>query len=162
MCSDLEHNFAVPPTWLSMPSTNTAALRLTMPTSLSHVKAMPAIASVFAPAVVGKDKVGRALSPQPPCLSSTSSAGSSSQCQGLQMLPHASVTAKILHCPKWAWMYGDGTKLDGIEDLPTDQEQEGQYHVIQRGLGSPKLSKGILEKEKEKDTEGMIGCKSRH
>ena len=26
VCSDLEHNFAVPPTWLSMPSTNTAVL----------------------------------------------------------------------------------------------------------------------------------------
>ena len=69
--------FAVSLTWLSTPSTNTAVLRPTMPTSSSHAKVRLAIASVFGLTVVGKDKVGRALSPQPPCPSSTASSGSS-------------------------------------------------------------------------------------
>jgi len=33
-------------------------------------------------------------------------------------------------------MYGDGTELDGIADLPTDREQEGQFRVTPKGHGN--------------------------
>jgi hypothetical protein len=38
--------------------------------------------------------------------------------------------------PKRLRAYGDGTELDGIEDLPTDRDQEGKYRVTPKGYSS--------------------------
>lgn len=154
---DLERNYHVPPTRPSTPSSNTAALRLTMPTSSSRAKVRPAIASVFGPVAGGKD--GRSPSPVPPRPSSATSNGSSSRnSKGSQGQTHTSGATKILRRPKRARTYGDGTELDGIEDLPTDREQEGRYRVLPRGapVPAPRLSKGAIEK----DIKGTIGRKS--
>ena len=37
--------------------------------------------------------------------------------------------AKVLRKPKRQRTFGDGTELDGFEDLPLDREKEGQYRV---------------------------------
>lgn len=154
---DLERNYPVPPTRPSTPSTNTAALRLTMPTSSSRAKVRPAISSVFGSVSGGKD--GRAPSPLLPRPSSVTSTGSSSRTtKASQGQTHTSGATKILRRPKRARTYGDGTELDGIEDLPTDREQEGRYRVLPRGApaSAPRLSKGASEK----DTKSTIGRKS--
>ena len=152
---DLDRNYLVPPTRPSTPSANTAALRLTMPTSSSRAKVRPAIASLFGPTAGVKD--GRAPSPLPPRPPSSSSNGSSSRTyQASQSQAHASATTKVLRRPKRARTYGDGTELDGIEDLPTDRDQEGRYRVLPRGVGASRLSKGASEK----DIKGTIGRKS--
>lgn len=44
--------------------------------------------------------------------------------------------AKIMKRPKRLRAYGDGTELDGIEDLPTDRDQEGKYRVAPKGYSS--------------------------
>jgi hypothetical protein len=152
---DLDRLYHVPPARPSTPSSNTVALRLTMPTSSSRAKVRPAIASVFGPTVGGKD--GRASSPLSPRPSSTTSNGSSSRTsKASQVQTNASGASKILRRPKRARTYGDGTELDGIEDLPTDREQEGRYRVLPRGAGAPRLSKG----SSEKDVKVTIGRKS--
>ena len=43
--------------------------------------------------------------------------------------------AKIMKRPKKLRAY-DGTELDGIEDLPTDRDQEGKYRVMPKGYSS--------------------------
>ncbi|KAF8575510.1 hypothetical protein K439DRAFT_1369848 [Ramaria rubella] len=155
---DLERYYHVPPTRPSTPSSSTAALRLTMPTSSSRAKVRPAIASVFGPVSSVKD--GRASSPLPTRPPSTASSGSSSRNHSTpQVQAHASGATKVLRRPKRARTYGDGTELDGIEDLPTDREREGRYRVTPRGTGAPRLSKGSTEKE-AKETKGTIGRKS--
>jgi hypothetical protein len=152
---DLERNYHVPPTRPSTPSANTAALRLTMPTSSSRAKVRPAIASIFGPTAGMKE--GRAPSPLPPRPPSTASNGSSSRTyQTSQSQAHPSGATKVLRRPKRARTYGDGTELDGIEDLPTDREQEGRYRVLPRGAGTSRLSKCASEKE----IKGTIGRKS--
>lgn len=153
---DLERNYHVPPTRPCTPSSNTAALRLTMPTSSSRAKIRPAIASVFGSVVSGKD--GRAPSPLPRPSSATSNGSSSRTSRTSQGQTHTSTATKILRRPKRARTYGDGTELDGIEDLPTDREREGRYRVLPRGASTPapRLSKG----SSDKDTKGTIGPKS--
>ena len=39
----------------------------------------------------------------------------------------------MLKRPKRPRTYGDGTELDGIEDLPLDREKEGRYRVQPKG-----------------------------
>lgn len=51
------------------------------------------------------------------------------------VIPHPP-QAKILKRPKRLRAYGDGTELDGIEDLPTDRDREGKYRVTPKGYSS--------------------------
>lgn len=139
----LEYN--VPPTRPSTPSSNPAALRLTMPTSSSRMKARAPISNVFptsAPPLTAP--VTRSTSPLPPARppsrptsrppSAASSAASiKSRHTSSASLPNAS---KVLKKPKRQRTYGDGTELDGFDDLPTDREKEGQYRVQPKGYGN--------------------------
>lgn len=50
-------------------------------------------------------------------------------------IPHPP-QARILKRPKRLRAYGDGTELDGIEDLPTDRDREGKYRVAPKGYSS--------------------------
>ena len=43
---------------------------------------------------------------------------------------------KALKRPKRQRTYGDGTELDGFEDLPLDRDKEGRYHVQPKGCGN--------------------------
>lgn len=142
-------HYPVPPTRPTTPSASTAALRLTMPTTSSRAKIRPAISSVFSGIGPNKDKDGRSSPSSRP--SSTLSSGSSGKS------PHASAAPpvpKLLKRPKRARTYGDGTELDGIEDLPTDREKERLYRVTPKGVGGPRLrSIRPIDREKEKMTD---------
>lgn len=146
-----EFNSNVPPTRPSTPSSNPAALRLTMPTSSSRLKARPPISSVFPTPMPTPSGSGagsawatplpRSTSPLPPAGPSTatiarppSSASIKAKHAQTQSVPSAP-TVKVLRKPKRQKTYGDGTELDGIEDLPLDREKEGLYRVQPKGYG---------------------------
>ena len=146
--------YPVPPTRPTTPSTSTAALRLTMPTSSSRAKIRPAISSVFSGIGPSKDKEGRLSPSSRP--SSTVSSGSSRSPPHSPPLPTG---PKILKRPKKARTYGDGTELDGIEDLPTDRDREIRYRVTPKAVGAPRLGNS-KPTEKVPDVKGTIGRKT--
>lgn len=135
----LEH--AVPPTRPSTPS-STAALRLTMPSSI-RMKSRPALSSVFpspSPSSVAGPSATRATSPLPPRPPSSLSLRSRSRlalnAPKAASPPPQAAPPRILRRPKRQRAYGDGTELDGIEDLPTDREKEGRFRVAPKGYGN--------------------------
>ena len=136
----LEH--AVPPTRPSTPS-STAALRLTMPSSI-RMKSRPTLSSVFpAPSSSSAASASavRATSPLPSRPPSSLSLRSRSRLAlnvpKAETPPPPSVApTRVLRKPKRQRTYGDGTELDGIEDLPTDREKEGRFRVAPKGYGN--------------------------
>lgn len=134
-------DYNVPPTRPSTPSSNPVALRLTMPTSSSRMKARAPISSVFpSPMSASGSSITRSTSPlppppRPPSSSSGRPASSKSRHAQSQSLP-AVPAPKLLKRPKRQRTYGDGTELDGIEDLPLDREKEGRYRVQPKSTGS--------------------------
>ncbi|RPD64889.1 hypothetical protein L227DRAFT_495301 [Lentinus tigrinus ALCF2SS1-6] len=136
----LEYN--VPPTRPSTPSSNPAALRLTMPTSSSRMKTRTPISNVFPSAAPGPATapLTRSTSPLPPARppSRPPSAASSQASIRSRHAPSSSLPSapKVLKKPKRQRTYGDGTELDGFDDLPTDREKEGQYRVQPKGYGN--------------------------
>lgn len=140
----------VPPTRPSTPSSNPAALRLTMPTSTFRLKARPSISSVFPPP--SSSATPRATSPIPPrppsslSLRSRSGTGSSS----------ASTSApKVLKKPKRQRQYGNGTELDAFDDLLTDRDKESRYRVQPKGY-STRVAGTSREKSMETKDPGKI------
>ena len=141
--SRLHHfDYNVPPTRPSTPSSNPAALRLTMPTASSRMKSRTPISNVFPAAAPGPAiaPLARSTSPLPPARppsrppSAASSAASVRSRHGQSAsLPNA---PKVLKKPKRQRTYGDGTELDGFEDLPTDREKEGKFRVQPKGYGN--------------------------
>jgi hypothetical protein len=124
-------DYNIPPTRPSTPSSNPAALRLTMPTSTFRLKARPSISSVFPPPSSSATPRGTSpIPPRPPSsvsLRSRSGTGSSS----------ASTSApKVLKKPKRQRQYGNGTELDAIDDLLTDRDKESRYRVQPKGYGT--------------------------
>ncbi|EGO05162.1 hypothetical protein SERLA73DRAFT_164710 [Serpula lacrymans var. lacrymans S7.3] len=152
-------DFIVPPTRPSTPSSNPAALRLTMPTSM-RMKSRPALSAVFAappsPAVASMavpSSSHRATSPLPPRPPSTSSL----RTRTVRTPPVASSSSapKLLRRPKRPRTYGDGTELDGIDDLPTDREKEGRFRVQPKStsrLPAPGNPSKSFDKDKERGT----------
>ncbi|KLO13921.1 hypothetical protein SCHPADRAFT_827212 [Schizopora paradoxa] len=131
----------VPPTRPSTPSSNPAALRLTMPTSMARMKSRPAISSVFptAPSPVPSpppSQTGR-LNRSPPAPSTSSRP------------PSSLGSAKVLRRTKRR-VFGDGTELDGIEDLPVDREKEARLRVQPKGYQS-RVPSASFPKDKDKD-----------
>ncbi|KAG6336127.1 hypothetical protein ID866_2965 [Astraeus odoratus] len=148
-------DFMVPPTRPSTPSSNPAALRLTMPTSI-RIKSRPSLASVFPgplPANSTTQPTLRATSPIPPRPpSSTSLRKGTASAQMTTVVP--STAPKLLRRPKRQRTYGDGTELDGFDDLPTDRDKECKFRVAPKATSRNvlnSLSKGP-EREKEKGT----------
>lgn len=133
----------VPPTRPSTPSSNPVALRLTMPTSI-RTRLRPALSSVFpssSPSSAAGPSAARAPSPLPPRApsrppSSLSLRSRSRQGLNTSAIAPPSVPSKVLRRPKRARTYGDGTELDGIDDLPTDRDKEGQFRVTPKGYGN--------------------------
>ena len=124
-------DYTVPPTRPSTPSSNPVALRLTMPTSSSKLKARVPISSVFP-----QTGTARSASPLPPSQQASSSMAqnrphsASSRPRSNQATAIPPVPApRMLKRPKRLKTYGDGTELDDIEDLPLDREKEGRYRV---------------------------------
>ena len=138
-------DYNVPPTRPSTPSSNPAALRLTMPTSSSRLKARPSISSVFPPSSSATPRATSPIPPRPPSsLSLHSRTGSS----------NASTSApKVLKKPKRQRLYGDGTELDTFDDLPTDRDQESRYHIQPKGYGS-RVASASREKSNENKGSG--------
>lgn len=156
-------DFTVPPPRPSTPSSNSAVSRLTMPTSL-RVKSRPSLTSVFPgsstnPVNPPAQPVHRAPSPIPPRPPSTSSLRKGAVAAQIpSIIP--SIAPKLLRRPKRQRTYGDGTELDGFDDLPTDREKEYKFRVqpkapSRNGANSaPKLNekdKGTLRKKGRKD-----------
>lgn len=144
-------DYNVPPTRPSTPSANPTALRLTLPTSSSRLKSRPPISGVFPPSPASSiaPPLQRSTSPLPPPprppSASASRPTSKSRHGQTQSLPSVSA-AKVLRKPKRQRTYGDGTELDGIDDLPLDREKEGRYSVQPKGYGNriPGASYGTL------------------
>lgn len=139
--------YPVPPTRPHTPSSNTAALRLTMPTQMRS-KSRPALSQVFAaPSTSGTPSpIARATSPIPPPRPPSSSSLRPSSSRILKVPPPSNPlppsspitppAPKILKRPKRQRTYGDGTELDGFEDLPTDRDKESRYRVQPKGYGN--------------------------
>jgi hypothetical protein len=129
------YDIKIPPARPSTPSSNSAALGLTMPTQ-SRLKSRPALSQVFGgPSSSGKESpASRATSPPTRPPSSLSLRASVPQ-RSLTNFP-PSVVPKLLRRPKRQRTYGDGTELDGIEDLPTNREKEVRYRVQPKGFGN--------------------------
>ena len=126
-------DYNVPPTRPSTPSANPAALRLTMPTSSSRLKTRPPISGVFASPLTPAPPLTRSTSPlphapRPPSASASRPPSSKSRHNQTQSLP-AVPAVKMLKRPKRTRTYGDGTELDGLDDLPLDREKESRYRV---------------------------------
>jgi len=135
--------FHVPPTRPSTPSSNPAALRLTMPTASSRAKARTPVNTVFSPitpvSMAGPSNPsysGRAsISPQPYARPPSASALDRSSVARSQLQANLQV-ARPLRKPKRARQYGDGTELDKFEDLPTDRDKERKYRVAPKPVPS--------------------------
>jgi hypothetical protein len=135
-------DYNVPPTRPSTPSANPVALRLTMPTSSSRLKARPPISSVFPPSSSATPRATSPSLPRPPSslsLHSRSATGGSNT---------STVAPKVLKKPKRQRQFGDGTELDNFDDLPTDRDKESQYRVQPKGHGNR-----VAGASREKSTE---------
>lgn len=144
------HDFKVPPTRPCTPSSNSAALRLTMPTQ-SRLKARPALSQVFGSSATSthESPFTRSSSPIPVRPPSTSSMRASVPLRNTTLPP--TVAPKLLRRPKRPRTYGDGTELDAIEDLPTDREKEVRYRVQPKGYGNRIPGSSFASKPMEKD-----------
>ncbi|TFK87989.1 hypothetical protein K466DRAFT_489823 [Polyporus arcularius HHB13444] len=129
--------YPIPPARPSTPSSNPAALRLTMPTSSSRMKSRAPISNVFpSPATAPLTRSTSPLPPRPP--SRPPSAASSQASIRSRHVPSTSLVSapKVLKKPKRQRTYGDGTELDAFDDLPTDREKEGKFRVQPKGYGN--------------------------
>ena len=144
------HDFKVPPTRPCTPSSNSAALRLTMPTQ-SRLKARPALSQVFGSSATptNESPFTRSSSPIPLRPPSTSSMRASVPLRSTTLPP--TIAPKLLRRPKRPRTYGDGTELDGIEDLPTDREKEVRYRVQPKGYANRIPGSSFASKPTEKD-----------
>ncbi|KAJ7596924.1 hypothetical protein C8J56DRAFT_301392 [Mycena floridula] len=128
-------DFKVPPTRPSTPSNNPAALRLTMPTQ-SRLRTRPTLSSVgwnppMSPSAPSPSFRTSSPLPRPP-------SNLSMRPTRAQTVPTVPVlpSARVLKRPKRARLFGDGTELDGIDDLPTDRDQESRFRVQPKGYGN--------------------------
>ena len=112
--------YLVPPTRPSTPSSNPAALRLTMPTSSSRLKARPPVSAVFPNRPPSRSN--SPLIPRPP-------SSLSLQQPKPPAPPPIPGSIKVLKRPKRPKLYGDGTELDDFEDLPLDGDKETRFRV---------------------------------
>ncbi|KAJ7103656.1 hypothetical protein B0H15DRAFT_898006 [Mycena belliarum] len=153
--------FKVPPTRPSTPSNNTAALRLTMPTA-SRSKSRPTLSSVFhgpSSASGSQSPLFRSMSPPPPRpLSHLSNRHPTPPVAA----PPRPAAPRVLRRPKRQRMFGDGTELDGFDDLPTDRDKESRYRVQPKGYGNrvpggsypSKSEKGTIRRKRRDGSDG--------
>jgi len=147
-------DFKVPPTRPSTPSSNPAALRLTLPTQ-SRLKSRPALSQVFGGNAIAPTAQSPLLQTTPPIPPRPPSSLSLRAASRLANNPPPPSVPKLLRRPKRQRTYGDGTELDGIEDLPTDREKEGRFRVQPKTIGNriPGASYPNANKSSEKPSE---------
>jgi len=182
--SDAEGPPSRPPT----PSSNPAALRLTMPTQ-PRLKTRPALSQVFAggagtskrapsPALVRPPSSSSLRPPSTASLRTAAAPQPQPRSQAVVSPPPVAaplpplVAPKLLRKPKRTRTYGDGSELDAFDDLPTDRDKETRYRVQPKGFGNrvpgssftpPKSTEKApldMPAEKEKD-KGTIRKKSK-
>jgi hypothetical protein len=135
----LQESPPVPPARPSTPASG-SAVRITVPTLSSRLKQR-------APVSTASDPFGRAFAslgrPVTPSTSPTSATKASS---------------KVLRNPKRQRQYGDGTELDGFDDLPTNKEKERRFikdvpdgATVRRTGVSKDMKKALREPRKKKD-----------
>lgn len=157
--------FTVPPTRPSTPSSNPAALRLTMPTSM-RMKSRPALSSVFpgpstANTLAQPQPPYRATSPIPPRPPSTASLRSRASHNRTPSISSSSAP-KLLRRPKRHRTYGDGTELDAFEDLPTDRDKEVRFRVQPKSTSRGGITTCPKSSNKERDKDkGTLRKKGR-
>ncbi|KAH7344660.1 hypothetical protein B0J17DRAFT_763429 [Rhizoctonia solani] len=148
--ADRKRSIASPPPQPTVPSTNPASLRLTMPTSSSRQKIRPSISNVF-PSPSTATPTDRAISPQPnprrtptsPRRIRTRSGASNGGTPSSSISSMPSATApKVMRKPKRVQAFSDGTELDAFDDLPEDTEKERKYRVQPAGRGNVSASRG--------------------
>ncbi|KAH9982602.1 hypothetical protein BGW80DRAFT_1453454 [Lactifluus volemus] len=150
-------DYNVPPTRPSTPSANPVALRLTMPTSSSRLKARPPISTVFPPSSSATPRATSPNLPRPPSsLSLRSRSGTGGSNTNI-----STIAPKVLKKPKRQRQFGDGTELDKFDDLPTDRDKECHYRVQPKGHGS-RVATASREKSAEckEPTKGTLRKKS--
>ncbi|KAF8327898.1 uncharacterized protein EI90DRAFT_3155984 [Cantharellus anzutake] len=140
------------------PSTSASILRLTMPTSSSRAKmkekARVPVSSIFPQSAASSSSSSSGVAPSsviaPGSSSSTPISRQSSVSPVQMMRPSGtrspmqmtiSSAARIIRRPKTARTYGDGTELDGIEDLVVEKEKESKFRVIPKAVGTLKDKK---------------------
>ena len=99
--------------------------RLTMPTTASRAKARPPLSSVFTKTESGFSSA-----------SSVSTAASARE-NAPKLRSHKNTAPRVMAAPRRARMYGDGTELEGIEDLNVDDDPRTGV-----GLGKPSSRRG--------------------
>ncbi|KAK0498409.1 hypothetical protein EDD18DRAFT_1283654 [Armillaria luteobubalina] len=122
-------DYEVPPTRPSTPSSSTAALRLTIPT-LGRLKSRPALSALFRSSSPRAQSPFRTASPAPTPVRPPSNLSKSTRAIPPQSVP------RVLRKPKRQCIYGDGTELDAIADLPTDRDKESRFRVQPKGYGN--------------------------
>ncbi|KAF9076153.1 hypothetical protein BDP27DRAFT_1389594 [Rhodocollybia butyracea] len=144
-------DYPVPPTRPSTPSTNPNAVRLTLPTAV-RIKSRPALSSVFNNAAPPSPNPGsqspsfRTASPLPPRPPSNLS----NRASRITFQPSA---PKVMKKPKRQRTYGDGTELDGFDDLPTDRDKESRFRVQPKGYGNRIPGGTFSHKSSDKSTD---------
>ena len=139
-------DFVIPPTRPSTPSTNPAAIRLTLPTNISRIKSRPSISSIFPSTTIPTRDAPRS------CTSPPRQAILSRRTPTPTGAPPG--PAKVLRRTKRR-VFGDGTELDGIDDLPTDRDKEARYRVQPKGSQS-RASSGSVPKSDKDSSKGTI------
>jgi hypothetical protein len=100
-----------------------------------RTKSRPALSSIFdSPPSANAAGPSTTRTTSPPARPPSSLSLRSRSRQGLITTPPSA--PKILRRPKRQRTYGDGTELDGIDDLPTNGEQEGRFRVAPKGYGN--------------------------
>ena len=154
--SDREKSlFNMFPTRPTTPSTSASLLRLTMPTSSSRAKmkekARVPVSSIFPPGTAHTSSgatPSSVVAPGGGSSSSTTPVSRQSSISPVQIIRPTgarspirmtiSSAAKVIRRPKTAHAYGDGTELDGIDDLVVENEKERKYKVTPRVSSSAK------------------------
>ena len=136
----------IPPTRPPTPSSNSVALRLTMPAQMKS-KSRPSLLQVFPGSSATPSPISKEPTPIPPPIrpqSNLSLRRSSSRISKAPALSNTPLPApvtlpapKVLKRPKRQKTYGDGTELDGFDDLPTDRDKESRYRVRPKGNRVP-------------------------
>lgn len=136
----------VPPTRPSTPSSNPAALRLTMPTSMARMRSRPALSAVF-PGASPTPSTSLQQQPRAPNISNTLNRSPPAPTN----IPRPSSSlgsSKVLRRTKRR-VFGDGSELDGIEDLPVDREREAKLRVQPKGYQNRISSGSHMKTEKD-------------
>ncbi|ODN74155.1 hypothetical protein L202_07607 [Cryptococcus amylolentus CBS 6039] len=118
------HIDALPPPPVPTNRYHNSTSRLTMPTSSSRAKIRPPVTSLF-PA-------------SSPSSASTTMSDQRDRDREIRSRMYSTPIPRMVDVPKKSRNYGDGTELDGIDDLRVEEDaREAQRSMVGLGLGKP-------------------------